>query len=81
MISTITHANNARGMFRAVLPDGGYLLIELLDAVEMDVGHELDIADPTDLGEHQVMNRTTGESIKVYFQNYGGLDVGQQWFE
>jgi hypothetical protein len=80
MRATITHAAPTSGMYRAALDEGDHVLIELLDSGDLAIGHVLEIADPMDLGDHRLRNRTTGETLDCYLQDYGGPQVGEQWF-
>ena len=69
MKGRVVDINQQRGMVAVLTEDEGYSIIELLaDGVE--VGDELQWADPHPLGHETITNLTQDERIEVFLQNH-----------
>ena len=69
MNATVIMINGEHGMAAAKLPDGDYVIIELLGEYDLEIGHNVSHPDFTVMGRNKYLNLTTGEIMDVYVQN------------
>ena len=69
MRATVALINHQRGMLGAVLENGDYSLIEILDTVFPELGDVLECADFSSLGGETIRNMTQGLDVDVFLQD------------
>lgn len=71
---TVVAINARRGMVAIKAEDGGYTIIELLSAWELDVGDELAWSEAYGLGDQIYRNLSKQTRCTVYVQNHDVSD-------
>lgn len=75
MKATIKVANSKRGMFAAQTEDGEFVIFELLDSEEPEIGDVVSHRDFHSMGGEDYTNLTRGVTIFVSVENIvGGLE-------
>ncbi len=72
MKATIKVANSKRGMFAAQTEDGEFVIFELLDSDEPDIGDVVSHPDFHSMGGEDYTNLTQGVTISVSVENIVG---------
>ena len=62
--------NARRGMVAVRTEDNDFTIVELLEECDLAIGHVLEWAESTGLGEQVYKNLTTGRRIRFYVQNH-----------
>jgi len=73
MQAVVKIVNRQRGMFAAeIVGEGGFVIFELLDSIEPEIGDVVSHADFTSMGGEDYRNVTQQVTISVYVQNLVG---------
>lgn len=76
MRATVKAANPHRGMYAAQIHgDGAYVIFELLDTDEPEIGDEISHSDFYSMGGATYRNITQQCSIEVYVENVCGANI------
>lgn len=78
MKATVAVANLNRGMYAAQMENGEYVVFELLDSSEPEIGDEISHPDFYSMGGETFRNVTQDCSIDVYVQNVCGANLVKQ---
>lgn len=78
MKAAITVTNSIRGMYAAQMENGEYVIFELLDSSEPEIGDEISHPDFYSMGEETFRNITQNCSIDVYVQNVCSANLVKQ---
>jgi hypothetical protein len=76
MEARIVVANRKRGIYAAQTEDGEFVIIELIDTSEPEIGDVISHPDFTSMGSETYKNITQGCAIDVFVQNICG-NLGQ----
>ncbi len=78
MTATVRIINRERGMYAAQC-DEGFVIFELLDGDELELGDVVKHPDFSSMGSEDYRNASQGTSLSVYVQNLvGSLDQAKQ---
>jgi hypothetical protein len=72
MKATVTVINPTRGMYAAETQDNEFVVFELLDADELEIGDVVIHPDFSSLGSEEYRNATQDVTVSVYVENLVG---------
>ncbi|PSU67167.1 hypothetical protein C9J20_16885 [Photobacterium phosphoreum] len=79
MKAVVVGINSSNGMYAAEIDDSGeYVIFELLDTDEPEIGDVIIHSDFYSLGDEIYRNLTQGVSIEVFVQNVGDKNTARQ---